>query len=173
MTVSIHSDRFRHSASDAAEHSEEDGAGAPRGHHEQFPFSYLPENVRGTFAEALQCYSADLFNAFGLMCRHIVALSVDEGGSSQRMSAAVDEIIRIGDVDEAAAQHIETLLFGEASQIAGIDPSTAALLLEVMKDVLYQRYVRAARFRAAMRMRRFFAEEHSMKLTSLHRPRGR
>lgn len=172
MTVSIHSDRFRRRAAEGDEPREEAATAPARGHHEQFPFSYLPENMRDTFEEALQCYSADLFNAFGLMCRHIVAVSADKDKSSEQMRAAVEEIIRIGEVDENAAQHIESLLFGNVSQIAGVDPSTAAILLEVMKDVLYQRYVRAARFRTAMRVRRFFAEEHSATLTSLRRQRG-
>ena len=174
MTVSIHSDRFRRDAADVDEHVDDDGAAAPRGHHEQFPFNYLPEQVRATFEEALQCYSADLFNAFGLMCRHIVAVSEEPHDDSNRekMHAAVSEIMAIGEVDESAVQTIQQWLFGEESEISSIDPSTAAILLEVMKDVLYQRHVRGARFRAAMRVRRFFAEEHTTKLTTLRRQRG-
>lgn len=90
----------------------------------------------------------------------------------QRWHAAFEEIVRIGEIDAAPTQTIERLIFGEESAIPTIDATLAAILLEVMKDVLYQCHVRAAKFRAAMKVRRFFAEEHSGQLSNLRRPRG-
>jgi hypothetical protein len=46
------------------------------------------------------------------------------------------------------------------------------VLIEMIKDMVYQRYVRTAKLRAAMRMRRHFAEEHGGKITSLDRHRA-
>jgi hypothetical protein len=141
---------------------------------EHFAFAYLPESVRLVFDEALQCYSADIFNAFGSMCRRTVAASTRalEDERHERWRAAFDEIARIGEIDDATAAVIEHLLFDEDEEVPTIDAGQAAVLLEIMKDVLYQCHVRAARFRAAMKVRRFFAEEQSGKLTTLRQPRG-
>ena len=46
-------------------------------------------------------------------------------------------------------------------------PSKAGVLLEVMKDLLYQAYVRRGRLQQAMMMRRYFAEESTDKVTPL------
>ena len=36
---------------------------------ENFPLTYLPEESEGLFKEALTCYAAACYNAFGAMCR--------------------------------------------------------------------------------------------------------
>ena len=36
---------------------------------ENFPLTYLPEDAEGLFKEALNCYAANCFNAFGAMSR--------------------------------------------------------------------------------------------------------
>ena len=172
MGVTIHSDdRF---VPEAAQNEDCPQLEATHPHREQFPFAYLPPEVREVFDEALKCYSADLFNAFGLMCRLTAARSMRalHDGDAQHWHDAFDEIVRIGEIDDATAQTMRQLLFGEESAIAMIDPTVAAVLLEVVKDVLYQSHVRAAKFRAAMRVRRFFAEEQAGRLTTLRRPRG-
>ena len=50
-----------------------------------------------------------------------------------------------------------------------ITPDEAAVLVEALKDLFYQSYVRSAKLRAAMKMRRFFAEEASGKITPIDR----
>ncbi len=149
-------------------------------HREQFPFAYLPDDVRETFDEALKCYAADLFNAFAVMCRLTAVRSsrvLGSGGSGGNRDAAhwqqsFAEIVRIGEIDDETAGTIERLLFGAETEIPQIDATLAAVLLEVVKDVLYQSHVRAAKFRAAMRVRRFFAEEQIGRLASGRQPRG-
>jgi hypothetical protein len=42
-----------------------------------------------------------------------------------------------------------------------IDTYQAAVLLEVMKDFLYQAYVRKGRLQHAMKVRRFFVQENA------------
>ncbi|HMB73880.1 MAG TPA: hypothetical protein VKQ06_09935 [Gammaproteobacteria bacterium] len=141
---------------------------------EHFAFSYLPEDVRVYFDEALQCYAADIFNAFAAMCRLTVAASMDALDDRQQTlwRSAFDEIVHIGQIDDATAATMERLLFSGDAVAPLIDAGQAAVLLEIVKDILYQVHVRAARFRAAMKVRRFFAEEQSGKLTTLRRPRG-
>lgn len=174
MTVSIHTDRFGRDSDCNDTDPDTDASHAPRPHRDQFAFTYLPDDVRAIFEEALLCYSADLFYAFGLMCRRTIAASTTALGEQQaeKSRAAVADIIQIGEIDDSAAHTINHMLFGDEMTIPPIGAAIAAILLEVIKDVLYQNHVRAAKFRAAMRVRSFFAEEHSNKLTALRRPRG-
>jgi hypothetical protein len=143
-------------------------------HREQFPFAYLPDDVRETFDEALKCYAADLFNAFAVMCRLTAARSSRVLGDSDasHWKQAFTEIVKIGEIDQDTAGTIERLVFGAEAEIPMIDATLAAVLLEVVKDVLYQSHVRAAKFRAAMRVRRFFAQEQIGRLASGRRTRG-
>jgi len=141
---------------------------------ERFAFTYLPAEVRELFSEALECYSSDLHNAFASMCRRTVAASVahlPEPGQS-RWQNAFAEVIEIGEIDDATAATFKRVLFNSSASMPKIDAGQSAVLLEIMKDVLYQCHVRAAKFRAAMKMRRLFADEQPSKVTSLRRARG-
>ncbi len=48
-----------------------------------------------------------------------------------------------------------------------LDNFQAGVLLEVIKDLLYQAYVRRGRLQQAMMMRRYFAEDSDSKVTPL------
>ena len=48
-----------------------------------------------------------------------------------------------------------------------IDNFQAGMLLEVIKDLLYQAYVRRGRLQQAMMVRRYFAEDTTSKVTPL------
>jgi predicted RNA-binding Zn-ribbon protein involved in translation (DUF1610 family) len=141
---------------------------------ERFPFAYLPDDVRRLFTEALTCYTADVHNAFASMCRRTVAASQYALGDLEQTQwrNAFEDIVRIADIDETTAATLEQVLFDRTPAIPEIDAGQAAVLIEIMKDILYQCHVRAAKFRAAMKMRRYFAEESRSKVTSIRRPRG-
>lgn len=53
------------------------------------------------------------------------------------------------------------------STLPTLDPYQAGLLLEVMKDLLHQSYVRKGRFQQAMMVRRYFLSEDDPTVTSL------
>jgi hypothetical protein len=141
---------------------------------QRFPYNYLPPSIETLFRETLKCYSAGCYNAFASMCRRTVdTASADLGGQARlRWFQLFREIVAIGSVDEATAETIESVLFGTDSPVPAIDAEQAAVLIEMIKDMVYQRYVRTAKLRAAMRMRRHFAEEHGGKITSLDRHRA-
>ena len=61
------------------------------------------------------------------------------------------------------------MLFADDADPPAITPDEAAVLVEALKDLFYQSYVRSAKLRAAMKMRRFFAEESPGKITPLER----
>ena len=50
---------------------------------EKFSFTYLPEEAELLFKEALACYSAVCFNAFGSMCRRTAQVVFAELGNSR------------------------------------------------------------------------------------------
>ena len=133
---------------------------------EHFPATYLPESMRRLFDEALACYTGDIPNAFASMCRRTLRAAKRED-----YRGAFDDIVVLGDIDAPTADTLAHVLFGEGD-IPLIDAGQAAVLIEIMKDILYQEHVRAAKFHAAMKMRRFFAEESHEKVTSFRRPRG-
>lgn len=141
---------------------------------QRFPYSYLPPAVERIFREALQCYSADCHNAFASMCRRTVQTAGADLGANARLQwfELYKEVVEIGNVDEATAQVLETVLFGTDGPMPEIGADSAAVLVEMIKDMAYQCYVRTAKLRAAMKMRRYFAEEQSGKITSIDRRRA-
>ena len=98
------------------------------------------------------------------MCRRTVraALAQSDADAPRRWRDTVAEVLRIGEVDPATAQTIETVLFGEQDEPPNVGPDEAAVLIEIVKDLFYQSYVRTAKLRAALKMRRFFASESNV-----------
>jgi hypothetical protein len=138
---------------------------------ERFQYGYLPERIERALREALDCYTAGLPNAFASMVRRTVraALADLDANAPRRWREIATEVLQIAEVDAAAAATIEAVLFGAGDEPPELDPDAAAILIEVAKDLLYQGYVRTAKLKAAMKMRRFFAGETSSKVTSIER----
>jgi hypothetical protein len=126
------------------------------------------------FREALRCYTADCYNAFASMCRRTVKAAIADLGSNAKLEwfELFKDVVRIGEVDESTAQVLETTLFGGDSPVPEVSADQAAVLVEMIKDMAYQCYVRTTKLRAAMQMRRFFAEEHNGNITLLERHRA-
>jgi hypothetical protein len=66
---------------------------------------------------------------------------------------------------------LHTILFGVETDsrpnIPTLDSYEAGIILEVIKDLLYEAYVRKGKLQQAMMVRRFFQEETASHLTSL------
>jgi hypothetical protein len=138
---------------------------------EQFQFSYLPPPVERIFREALQCYTADCYNAFASMCRRTVQTSLADLGADARLRwhDLFREVVAIVDLDDRVVQTLDSILFGVDGPMPEIQAEEAAVLVEAIKDMVYQCYVRTAKLRAAMKMRRYFAAEQAEKITSIDR----
>lgn len=138
---------------------------------ERFQFSYLPPDVERIFREALQCYSSGCYNAFASMCRRTVQASqLDLGAESKlRWHDMFREVTAIGELDQKTVRTLELILFGADEPIPEIQSGEAAILIEAIKDMVYQCYIRTAKLRAALKMRRYFAEEQATKITSIDR----
>ncbi len=132
---------------------------------ERFDCTYLPEDVELLFKEALTCFSGGAHNAFASMCRRTAqALFSDLGEAGKlKLFDALNEVRDLTALAPDTFAKIRSVLFGIASDprpgIPLLHSHEAGVLLEVMKDLLYQTYVRRGRLEQAMRVRRFFYEE--------------
>lgn len=130
---------------------------------ERFQFSYLPKPTEVLFREALSCYSNNNFNAFASMCRRAAASSFSAMGESGKLRA-FDEVMvaqDIADIDDDNFEPIKKVIFdsGEEEDLPLLNHAQAGILLEVLKDMFYQCFVRRGKLTRAIKVRRFFVQE--------------
>jgi hypothetical protein len=130
---------------------------------ERFQFSYLPKHTEVLFREALACYSHSNFNAFASMCRRAAASSFSTLGDSGKLRA-FDEVMvaqDIAEIDDDSFAPIKKVIFdgGEEEDLPILNRAQAGILLEVMKDMFYQCFVRRGKLSRAIKVRRFFVQE--------------
>jgi hypothetical protein len=98
------------------------------------------------------------------MCRLTAQIVFEELGESGRLKVfdELDEIARIADLDAALVQKVRNIIFDTSPEslelAAELDRATLAVLLEIMKDLLHQTYVRPGRLQKILRMRQYFAD---------------
>lgn len=136
---------------------------------ERFKFGYLPADVERLFREALECYTADCHNAFASMCNRTVraARKNAQRHGNPHLYDLFKDVARLSEIDLATAQLLESVLFADDSDLPEIGADHAAVLIEIVKDMLYQCFVRTAKLKAAMKMRRYFAGEAAQKVTPI------
>jgi hypothetical protein len=131
---------------------------------ERFSYAHLPEAVATAFREALACYGAGLLQAFAAMCRATTQAMLEDLGERSRLRIfdQVAEVRMMADIDDATFNAIRRVLFeGEPAKgqpMQTLNRPQAAVLLETMKDLLYQTYIRRAKFQQALRLRHFPAD---------------
>jgi hypothetical protein len=69
-----------------------------------------------------------------------------------------EDAARLAEIGGDTRATLRAVLFGNAAE-PEIDADQAAVLIEIIKDMFQQRYVRTAKLRRAIQMRRFFAAE--------------
>jgi hypothetical protein len=137
---------------------------------ERFAFSYLPKDTEVLFREALSCYSGNNFNAFASMCRRAASssfLALGEGGKLR----AFEEVMvaqDIAGIDDETFAPIKAVLFstGQDEDLPLLNRAQAGILLEVLKDLFYQCFVRHGKLTRAIKVRQFFVSEENSKLQS-------
>jgi hypothetical protein len=130
---------------------------------ERFPFSYLPKHTETLFREALSCYSNNNFNAFASMCRRAARSSFAAMGDGGKLRAFDDVMMAqdIAGIDDDSFDPIKRILFdtGEDESLPALDRAQAGVLLEVMKDLFYQSFVRRGKLTRAIKVRRLFVTD--------------
>ena len=145
---------------------------------EKFSFTYLPEDIEKLFREALGCYSAGHFNAFASMCRRTAQQVFSDLGENGRLKLynQLNEAREMAEVDTDTFTIVKKVLFGSdadaSPSLPEIGTYESSVLLELVKDMLYQTYVRKGKLQQAMMVRRFFAEETLDKITPIGRAAG-
>jgi len=142
---------------------------------ERFQFNYLPEALALMLRESFDCYTADLHTAFGVMCRRAVqaAMADKDSNNGARLPDLYREVVELAEIDYDTSQLLHSLLFDTDSAEPSLGPEQAAVLIEVVRDLFYQCYVRRAKLRAAVRMRRFFADETARNVASIESAKRR
>ena len=130
---------------------------------ERFAFSYLPKHTDVLFREALSCYSNNNFIAFASMCRRAAKSSFAAMGESGKLRA-FDEVIDardIAEINDDSFEPIKKVLFetGEEEDLPLLNRAQAGILLEVLKDMFYQCFVRRGKLTRAIKVRRFFVQD--------------
>jgi hypothetical protein len=132
---------------------------------EDFHSGHLPATVAAYFQDALGCYRHGLTHAFAAMCRLTAQAVFDDLGESAKLKIfdQVEEITDLANVDDRVYRQIRNILFDTDTaslQLAdGLNRETTVVLLETMKEILQQAYIRRALLRQKLRMRRFFATQ--------------
>jgi len=138
---------------------------------EKFTFTYLPEEIETLLREALVCYTADAVNAFASMCRRVAqATFADLGeGGKLRLFDQLNEVREMASIDDETFLVVKRVIFGNDADLRPapplLDAYQAGVLLETLKDLLHQAYVRKGRLQQAMMVRRFFSAEAEDKVT--------
>jgi len=138
---------------------------------EKFCYTYLPEEVELLFRETLACYSQACYNAFASMCRRTMQAAFADLGETGKLRVFdhLNDVRVMADLDGAAFADIKRVIFGSDNDpypdLPTLDDQQAGVLVEVVKDLLFQVYVRKGRLQQAMMMRRFFADESIRKLS--------
>jgi hypothetical protein len=132
---------------------------------EKFSFTYLPEDTEALVKEAFACFTAGLFNAFSSMCRRVAQATFADLGPQARLDLfdELENIRRLAELDDDSYELVRKVLFDfdepGRGNLPAPDAFQAGVLLEVLKDLLYQAYVRRGRLQQAMMVRRYFAED--------------
>jgi hypothetical protein len=127
---------------------------------EDFPLTYLPAESETLFKEALGCYAAGFFDAFGSMARRTAQSLFRELGERGKLELfdTLQEIRTLAELDDDLFADVRGVLFGTDSDPwpnqPRLDQESAGILLEVMRDLLYQTFVRRARLLQAVNLRR-------------------
>ena len=137
---------------------------------ERFAFSYLPKHTEVLFREALSCYSGGNFNAFASMCRRSTISAYDALGEGGKLRAFEEVMVaqEIAGIDDELFAPIKSVLFGSGQHedLPLLTHAQAGILLEVLKDMFYQCFVRRGKLTRAIKVRRFFVSENNDNLVS-------
>jgi len=132
---------------------------------EQFDFTFLPEEAETLFRESLRCFAAGAHQAFASMCRRTAQSVFAELGENGklRMFDALNDVREIAELDPDTFNAIRKVLFGTDTEPRPntplLDDFQSGVLLEVMKDLLYQIYVRKGQLMQALTVRRHTLED--------------
>ena len=122
---------------------------------EDYEFQYLPGNVAADFKEALKCYSNSCFNAFAAMCRRTIQTASAEIGAegNDKVMRQIADLKDMAHIDDETFEILKSIVIaghdGAHPHLPSLSPERGEILNELMKDVLYQLFVRKRKIEEA------------------------
>lgn len=126
---------------------------------ENYEFKYLPDDVAADFREALNCYAQSCFNAFAAMCRRsLQAAATDLGAKGKdKVQKQIEDLKNMAEIDGETFEVLQTIILaghdGAHPHLPPLSSDRAEILLELIKDVLYQLFVRKKKIEEASQKR--------------------
>ena len=123
---------------------------------EHFELNYLPESVREDFNEALISFSNSCYNAFASMCRRSIQSAFQELGAKgkDKVMQQLDDVKETTSMEDDTYEIIKQIIIsghdGTHPHLPKLSSERASILLGLMKDVLYQLFVRKAKIQEAI-----------------------
>jgi hypothetical protein len=126
---------------------------------EPYESKYLEGPVADDFREALICYANSCWNAFAAMCRRCIqsvsaALGVE---GTTKVQQQLNELQGLGVADDQTFEQLKQIMLtghdGAHPHLPALSQERAEVLLQLMKDVLYQLFVRPAKIKEAVELR--------------------
>lgn len=135
-----------------------------------FDYTFVPKTVGADFKEALKCYQIGALNAFGSMCRRTIqSMAMLSGGTdSNKVQNQIKDMKSMSDdIDDETFEILQQIILdghdGAHPHLPELSPDRAEILLELMKDVMYQLYVRKGKMNQAAALRKQKIEEEKNK----------
>jgi hypothetical protein len=126
---------------------------------EPFDFAHVPDPVKAPIEEALDCLSVNAYNGFAAMCRRTIQAACTELGAegSTKVEAQIRELKQIGALDDETFPAVYQIMLGGHDgahpQLPSVDQDRARLLLQMLRDVIYELFTRHGRAREAAQKR--------------------
>jgi hypothetical protein len=126
---------------------------------ETFDYQHLPEAVASDFKEALTSYSHSCWNAAAAMCRRTVQSAAEALGAhgSDKVTSQILDIKEVAGIDDDTFATLKQVILvghdGSHPHLPKVGEGRAAVLVELMKDVLYQLFIRKAKVQEAAKLR--------------------
>jgi len=126
---------------------------------ETFDFEYLDGDVADDFKEALKCYSHKCYNAFAAMCRRTIQSAATALGAKgkDKVTKQINNLKDLADIDSETYEVLEQIIIaghdGAHPHLPNLSPERSVILLELMKDVLNELFVRKAKIQKSIEER--------------------
>ncbi|MFL1897260.1 DUF4145 domain-containing protein [Aquimarina sp. 2-A2] len=126
----------------------------------EFDFEFIPDEVVEDFKEALNCYSNSSFNAFAAMCRRTIQSSANKIGAQgkSKVQHQLNEMKEIAQIDNETFEILKQIIIdghdGAHPHLPNLSSVRAEILLELIKDAMYQLFVRKGKLKKAAELRK-------------------
>lgn len=127
---------------------------------EPFDFDHVPPKVKKEISEGLDCLSVGAYNGFAGLCRRTIqAICTIMGAeSSTKVQAQIEEMANAAGLDDETERiAIEIMLAGHDGShphLPDVNSDRAAILLELVRDIVYQMFTRPGRIRQSAELRK-------------------